>query len=97
MVPKESARLGMPGDRENVVKLEAHHSTVCKFGSSQDDQDNLKLVKANIKDLYREALRKSESLAPHITGDGLQKPDEDSSLKDAELEERLRTLRQPAA
>jgi hypothetical protein len=80
-----SARLGMPGDRENVVKLEADHSTVCKFGSSQDDQDNLKLVKANISDLYREALKKSECLVS-------QAVDKDLEKSDARLRERLAVL-----
>jgi hypothetical protein len=84
----------MPGDRENVVKLEAGHSTVCKFGSSQDDQDNLKLVKVNIKDLYREALKKSEFLLAtppvHLsqTFDGVKTPD-------SRLQERLSTLAHP--
>ncbi|KAH8591174.1 hypothetical protein B0O99DRAFT_744603 [Bisporella sp. PMI_857] len=56
IVPVESARFGMPGDRENVVKLNADHSTVCKFGPSLADQDNFKLVQSNIRDLYRSAL-----------------------------------------
>ena len=50
----------MPGDRENVVKLSADHSTVCKFGPSQTDQDNLKLARGNIRDLYRNALKMGE-------------------------------------
>jgi hypothetical protein len=50
----------MPGDRENVVKLNADHSGVCKFGPSLEDQDNLKLVRGNIKDLYKSALKTSE-------------------------------------
>jgi len=50
----------MPGDHENVVKLNANHSGVCKFGSTLEDQDNFKLVRSNIRDLYREALRTSE-------------------------------------
>ena len=61
----------MPGDRENVVKLNADHSGVCKFGSTLDDQDNFKLVRSNIQDLYKEALRKSElSTLPLLTGSG---------------------------
>jgi hypothetical protein len=50
----------MPGDRENVVKLNADHSGVCKFGPSDEDQDNFKLARGNIKDLYKTALKKSE-------------------------------------
>jgi len=48
----------MPGDRENVVKLNADHRGVCKFSASQTDQDNFKLVRANIKDIYKNALRR---------------------------------------
>ncbi|KAI1774882.1 TPR-like protein [Hypoxylon cercidicola] len=59
VVPRESARLGLPGDRENIVKLDADHHGVCKFGESQTDQDNLKLVQANLKDLYKNALKNS--------------------------------------
>ena len=49
----------MPGDRENVVKLNADHRGVCKFGESQTDQDNFKYVRANIRDIYKKALQKS--------------------------------------
>lgn len=61
VVPPESARLGMPGDRENVVKLNADHSGICKFGASQADQDNLEFVQFNIKDIYKKALQKPAS------------------------------------
>lgn len=57
-----SAQLGLSGENENPVKLEASHSTVCKFGSTEKDKNNLKLVTGNIRDLYRGALKKSESL-----------------------------------
>jgi len=61
VVPRESARFGIPGDRENVVKLNADHSGICKFGSTVAEQDNFKLVKVNIKDIYKNALKKCES------------------------------------
>ena len=57
VVPRESARFGIPGDRENIVKLNADHTNVCKFGPDQRDQDNFKLVRSNIKDLYKNALK----------------------------------------
>jgi hypothetical protein len=50
----------MPGDHENVVKLNADHSGVCKFGLSQTDQDNFKLVRSNIRDLYKNAIKNCE-------------------------------------
>jgi len=68
IVPRESARLGLPGDRENVVKLDADHGGVCRFGLSETDKDNLKLVRHNIKDLFQSALLKTgESLVEMAT------------------------------
>ncbi|KAI1767803.1 TPR-like protein [Hypoxylon sp. FL1150] len=60
IVPREGARLRLPGDHEKIVTLEADHSGVCKFGGSETDQDNLKLVRANLKDLHQKALRKCD-------------------------------------
>ncbi|CAM1505036.1 Fc.00g106730.m01.CDS01 [Cosmosporella sp. VM-42] len=56
VVPKESTRFGLPGKNENVVALQATHGRVCKFGSSQRDQDNFEFVRGNIEDLYEKAL-----------------------------------------
>ncbi|KAH7129102.1 hypothetical protein EDB81DRAFT_808724 [Dactylonectria macrodidyma] len=56
MVPIENAKLGSTGDKEHVVKLNAGHGGVCRFGTTQDDQDNFKLVSRNIRDLYKKAL-----------------------------------------
>lgn len=59
----------MPSDRENIIKLNADHSGVCKFGPSLKDQDNFKLVRGNIKDLYKNALKTSElSVLPFVIG-----------------------------
>lgn len=60
VVPKKSAVFGLPGDRENIVMLNASHSDMCRFDESQQDQDNFKLVWSNIEDLYLEALKRSE-------------------------------------
>lgn len=60
IVSRRSADLGMPGDRENVVKLNASHGNMCKFGTGTTDQDNLKLVLSNIRDLYKNALKSRE-------------------------------------
>ncbi|ORY68246.1 P-loop containing nucleoside triphosphate hydrolase protein, partial [Pseudomassariella vexata] len=56
VVPADSARLGLPGDREHIVKLNADHRGLCKFGDSQTDQDNLDLVRSNVKEIYKAAL-----------------------------------------
>jgi hypothetical protein len=44
VVPKKSATFGLPGDKENIVMLNANHSNMCRFDDSQEDQDNFKLV-----------------------------------------------------
>ncbi len=54
-------RLGIPGDHENIVALNAGHKGVCKFDQSQTDQDNFELVRSNIKNLCQNALKTSES------------------------------------
>ena len=66
-MPPESARFGIPGDRENIVMLNADHSSVSKFGESQTDQDNFKLVRSNIKDIYKNALKNCELIAISTT------------------------------
>lgn len=82
----------MQGHRENVVKLEAGHSTVCKFGSDQNIQDSLKLVKADIKDLYRKALKRSKSFACFMSVGTRQRFDKDQDVEDTQLWERLEAL-----
>jgi hypothetical protein len=86
VVPRKSAHLGLPGSRENVVKLDADHRGVCKFGPSETDQDNLKLVRANIRDLYRVALKIGKGLAlPSVV-------DERQATLEDNLSERWATL-----
>lgn len=46
-----------------MVKLNADHSSVCKFGPVQEDQDNLELVQGNILDVFEKALKTSECSA----------------------------------
>ena len=61
-MPKKSATFGLPGHRENIVRLDASHSDMCRFdGISQRDKDNLKIVLSNLGDAYEEALRSCES------------------------------------
>jgi hypothetical protein len=65
------------------VKLNADHSGVCKFGLSQTDRDNFKLVRSNVKDLYKHALnvgRLSIISSPIVQGQGAEYG-EDEKLK----------------
>lgn len=90
IVPVESARFGIPGDRENIVKLNADHSGVCKFGPNLEDQDNFKLVRSNLKDLYKNALKTCELNAiPSLIGTAGSA----QTLQNSDLRERLARLR----
>ena len=51
-MPQASAMIGLPGDRENQVKLEATHSDMCRFNpNAQTDAKNFKLVEGNVLEL----------------------------------------------
>jgi hypothetical protein len=50
----------LPGDRENIVKLEADHRDVCRFDTSEHNQHNYELVRGNVKDIYKNALKIGE-------------------------------------
>ena len=51
------------------MKLNTDHKGVCKFGESQMDRDNLKLVRSNIRDIYRNTLKNRELKAiPSVIG-----------------------------
>jgi ankyrin repeat protein len=48
----------LPGDIEQTVKLKAGHGGLCRFGMTQEDEENLNLVKSNIMALYKKAVLK---------------------------------------
>ncbi|KAJ5771963.1 hypothetical protein N7520_002492 [Penicillium odoratum] len=77
VVSRDSSRFNLPGDRENIVMLIADHSTVCKFGPSQPDQDNLERVLSNIVDIYEAALKKYAYLEDLREASPLQKMDKE--------------------
>ena len=61
-MPKNSATFGLPGHRENIVRLNAGHSDMCRFDAKdQRDKDNLEIVFSNLEDLYDAALNNRES------------------------------------
>lgn len=45
------------------MPLKADHSGVSKFGLTETDQDNLKLVRKNVRKLYEKAIEKRELIA----------------------------------
>jgi len=77
LVPRESAIFGLPGDRENVVKLDAKHENMCRFDPlNQTDKKNYFYVEGNISELVAAAIKESKSVAssleslPHIRVSG---------------------------
>ncbi|KAH6671182.1 hypothetical protein B0J14DRAFT_595495 [Halenospora varia] len=54
IVDKKSATLGLPGDREKQIPLEADHSGVCKFASA--DGDDYEYVSSNLVRLVESAV-----------------------------------------
>ncbi|KAG5805560.1 hypothetical protein H9Q74_009414 [Fusarium xylarioides] len=61
IVSRNSVSQGLPGDVAKIVELDASHRGLCKFGNSDKDQYNLKIVVENIKSLYEFAIDKPES------------------------------------
>jgi hypothetical protein len=90
-VPKESSRFGLPGDKEHIVKLNADHHGICRFGKSQVDEDNLELVEANIKDLYKQGLKAGELRKVQYIN--IPEVPEASSSAEADFESRFANLK----
>jgi hypothetical protein len=58
IVPRDSAVIGLPGNVEAQLALDATHSDMCRFDlSTLADQDNFRIVKARVRRLYREVVR----------------------------------------
>lgn len=56
-MPQESASIGLPGDIENIVRLAADHSNMCRFDTTdQHDLDIYKHVQGNLRRLYQKAV-----------------------------------------
>ena len=53
----QSARLRLPGDYKNVVKLNTDYKGVYRFGLGQINRDNFKLMRSNIRDIYNNTLK----------------------------------------
>lgn len=75
---RESATIGLPGDVENIVCIEADHSNMCCFNLSNNvDEDNFQLVSANIKELYKSAIDRRVDLSsrlPPVPTSNLREP-----------------------
>lgn len=64
IVSRESAVIGLPGNFEAQLQLKASHSDMCRFEpSSQQDQDNYKIVNSRINGLCKEVILQRSKLA----------------------------------
>jgi hypothetical protein len=57
--------MGLPGNREKIIKLEASHSDMCRFDlpdslKEDDDRDNYELVEGNLTRLCALASKSCE-------------------------------------
>ena len=90
VVPKKSATFGLPGHRENIVRLNESHRDMCRFdGINQRDKDNLKIVSSNLEDAYDQALKSCESV--HY----VHLPELKIAAADQDLENRMAALDSP--
>ena len=63
--------IGLPGDMENQVGIDASHSEICRFDPSiLNDVDNYEKVQGNFRELYEGALEKQGEILPS-TPEGL--------------------------
>lgn len=66
-MPRASAVIGLPGDVENQVGIDASHTEICRFDPSiLTDMDNYEKVQGNFKELYEGALEKQGELLPDV-------------------------------
>lgn len=57
-MPQSSATIGLPGDRESQIKLQAKHSDMCKFNPNDAvDKKNYKFVEGNVLELCEKSLQ----------------------------------------
>ncbi len=57
-MPQSSAIIGLPGDCENQIKLQAKHSDMCRFNPADSlDNKNYKLVEGNFLGLCEKCLQ----------------------------------------
>jgi len=76
-VPRDSAIFGLPGDRENAIKLDAKHEDMCRFDlSNEKDKNNYFLVEGNLGDMCEAASKQCQSIVtslgtlPHVSSAG---------------------------
>lgn len=79
-MPQSSVIIGLPGDRENQIKLQAKHSDMCRFNPADTvDNKNYKFVEGNVLELCENCLqlgkkdRSPIDQLPHTSADTVDK------------------------
>ena len=79
-MPQSSAIIGLPGDHENQIKLQAKHSDMCRFNPADTvDNKNYKFVEGNVLELCENCMqlgkksRSSIDQLPHTSADTVDK------------------------
>lgn len=73
IVRRSSAVIGLPGDIENQVGIDASHSEICRFDPSiMMDMDNYEKVQGNFQELYEGALGRQGKILPNAPQGGLE-------------------------
>ncbi|MCJ1351862.1 MAG: hypothetical protein MMC33_001846 [Icmadophila ericetorum] len=66
ILPRASAVIGLAGDIENQVGLDASHREICRFDPSiLTDKDNYEKVQGNLEEFYKGALEKQGEIFPN--------------------------------
>lgn len=61
IVSRESATLGLSGERETVLRMEANHSDICRFDLDDPrDQRNFELLVVNMAGLCEDVVKTGE-------------------------------------
>lgn len=61
LVPRDSEIFGLPGYRENAIKLDAKHEDMCRFDMSNErDKTFFLFVEANLSDMCYAASKQGE-------------------------------------
>jgi hypothetical protein len=67
LVPRDSAVFGLPGDHENQICLNATHSDMCRFNSSETkDYKNYFYVEAYVLELCVAAAAQGKPSLPSL-------------------------------
>jgi hypothetical protein len=66
-VSRQSATIGLPGNIEDILPLNADHSDMCKFDpNNKDDESNYEVVSEAVTELYEQALNQNNEVLANL-------------------------------